>query len=96
MADKETVSDWGIHLWRHFQVLAASFPECFPPVQLAELKCNHFYDGLPKCLKSHGDLPEGQPAGRLIPITCGVQGKQRRKTPWSYPKAHEAKQLITP
>ena len=31
MADKETVSDWGIHLSRHLQVLATSFPDCFPP-----------------------------------------------------------------
>ena len=31
MADKETVSDWGIHLLRHLQVLAASFPNHFPP-----------------------------------------------------------------
>ena len=33
MADKETVSDWDIHLSRHLQVLAASFPDCFPPVE---------------------------------------------------------------
>ena len=31
MADKETVLDWGVHLSRHLQVLAASFPDCFPP-----------------------------------------------------------------
>ena len=31
MADKETISDWGINLLRHLQVLAALFPECFPP-----------------------------------------------------------------
>ena len=31
MADKETVLDWGICLLRHLQVLATSFPECFPP-----------------------------------------------------------------
>ena len=31
MADKETVSDWGIHLSRHLQDLVASFPNCFPP-----------------------------------------------------------------
>ena len=29
MADKETVSDWGVHLSRHLQILAASFPDCF-------------------------------------------------------------------
>ena len=33
MADKETVLDWGINLSRHLQVLAASFPDCFPPIK---------------------------------------------------------------
>ena len=31
MVDKETILDWGICLWRHLQVLAASFPNYFPP-----------------------------------------------------------------
>ena len=31
MADKETVLDWGVHLLRHLQVLAASYPNFFPP-----------------------------------------------------------------
>ena len=52
MADKETVSHWGIYLSRHLQVLATSFPEHFPPDHVAELKCNHFYSGLPKHLKA--------------------------------------------
>ena len=30
MADKETVLDWGVHLPRHLQVLAASFHDHFP------------------------------------------------------------------
>ena len=38
MVDKETISDWGICLSRHLQVLAASFPDCFPPDHVAELK----------------------------------------------------------
>ena len=33
MADKETVSYWGVCLLRHLQVLAALFPEYFPPNQ---------------------------------------------------------------
>ena len=48
MADKETVSDWGVQLSRHLQILAASFPDCFPPDHVAELKWDHFYSGLPK------------------------------------------------
>ena len=52
MVDKKTVLAWGILLSRNLQVLAASFPECFPPDCIAELKCNHFCGGLPKCLKA--------------------------------------------
>ena len=51
MADKETVLDWGVHLSRHLQVLAASFPEHFPPDCVAELKRDCFYGGLVKQLK---------------------------------------------
>ena len=52
MTDKETVSDWGVCLSRHLQILAASFPDCFPPDHVAELKRDHFYGGLPKQLKA--------------------------------------------
>ena len=52
MGDKETVSDWGVHLLRHLQILTASFPEGFPPDCIAKLKCDHFYSGLPKWLKA--------------------------------------------
>ena len=51
MADKETVSDWGICLSRHLQILAASFPDCFHPESVAELKRDCFYGGLPKRLR---------------------------------------------
>ena len=52
MADKETMSDWGICLSRHLQVLAASFPDHFPPDQVVELKRDPFYGRLPKWLKA--------------------------------------------
>ena len=52
MADKEIMLDWGIHLSRHLQVLAASFPDCFPPDCVVELKRDCFYGGLPKQLKA--------------------------------------------
>ena len=38
MEDKETISDWGVCLSRHLPVLAASFPDHFPPNCIAELK----------------------------------------------------------
>ena len=52
MTDKETVSNWGVCLSRHLQILAASFPDCFPPDCMAELKRDHFYSRLPKQLKA--------------------------------------------
>ena len=52
MADKETALDWGVCLSRHLQVLAASFPDHFPPDCVAELKRDGFYDRLPKELKA--------------------------------------------
>ena len=52
MADKETVSDWGVCLSRHLQILAASFPDHFSPDHEAELKRDCFYCGLPKQLKA--------------------------------------------
>ena len=51
MADKETVLDWGICLSRHLQILAASFPDHFPPDCVVELKRDSFYGKLPKQLK---------------------------------------------
>ena len=48
MADRETISDLGVHLSRHLQVLAASFPNHFPPNRVVELKQDHFYGRLPK------------------------------------------------
>ena len=52
MVDKETVSDWGICLTRHLQVLANSFPDHFLPYHVAELKRDYFYGRLPKWLKA--------------------------------------------
>ena len=52
MADKETISDWGICLSRHLQVLAASFPNHFLPDHVAELKQDCFYGRLVKRLKA--------------------------------------------
>ena len=52
MADKETVSDWGVCLSRHLQILAASFPDHFPPDRVADLKRDRFCGRLPKQLKA--------------------------------------------
>ena len=66
MADKETVSDWGVHLSRHLQILAVSFPDHFPPDHVAELKRDHFYGGLPQTIEGDGGLPQGGTSGENI------------------------------
>ena len=50
--EKEIMSDCGVHLTRHLQILMASFLECFLPDCIAELKHDHFYGRLPKRLKA--------------------------------------------
>ena len=52
MADKETVSVWGVCLSRHLQKHAMSFTDHFPPECIVELKRDCFYGGLPKQLKA--------------------------------------------
>ena len=52
IGENETVSDWGVHLSRHLQILTASFPKHFPPDHVAKLKCDCFYCRLPKWLKA--------------------------------------------
>ena len=52
MADRETVSGWGVCLSRHLKILVASFLDWIPPDDIAELKRDHFYGGLPKQLKA--------------------------------------------
>ena len=42
MADKETVFDWGVHLSRYLQILAESFPDCFPPDCIARTEERSF------------------------------------------------------
>ena len=51
MGEKEMVSEKGVCLLRHLQILTALFPEQFPLDPAAELKHDHIYGGLPKQLK---------------------------------------------
>ena len=78
IADKETVSNWGICLLRHFQVLAASFPECFLPDHVAKLKCASFYGGLPKHLKA-----------MVAYLKASPQEKTYSNYPWAARKAEK-------
>ena len=96
MADKETVSDWGICLLGHLEVLAFSFPDHFPPNCVAELKQDCFYGRLPKRLKAMVAYLKASPHKKTFSDYLQAVKKWKRKNPWSYPKIHGARQLITP
>ena len=74
MADKETVLDWGVCLSRHLQVLTASFPDCFPPDHVVELKRDCFYGRLPKQLKVMVAYLKGSAGEDILRLPKGHQG----------------------
>ena len=80
MMDKETILDWGILLLRNLQVLAASFPNLYPPNCVAELKWDCFYGGLPKWLKVMLAYLKASPHKKdlfRLPSGCKGSGKGR-------------------
>ena len=66
MADKETVLDWGICLSRHLQILAASFPDHFPPKMCSGTEEGSLLWWTSQVTESDGNLPEGRTAGENI------------------------------
>ena len=73
----------GMGLSRHLQVLVASFPECFPPDWIADLKCDCFYGGLPKWLKAMVAYLKASTNKKPYSISR-QQGKLRRKRQWNH------------
>ena len=65
MADKETVSDWGIHLSRHVQVLAASFSDCFSRM-CGRVEERPLLWQTSQVIESNGSLPEGRSPGKNV------------------------------
>ena len=66
MADKETVLDWDVHLSRHLQVLAASFPDHFSPRSSSRVEERPLLWWAPQMPESNGSLPEGGTAGQEL------------------------------
>ena len=79
MADKETVLDWGVCLLRHLEILAASFPDHFPPDCVAELKRDHFYGRLSKRLKVIVAYLKVGPQVRMYSDYLRATGRLRKK-----------------
>ena len=71
IADKETVLD--------LQILAVSFPNCFPPDCVAELKRDCFYGGLPKRLKAMVAYLKAGPQVRTYSDYLRVPGRLKKK-----------------
>ena len=66
MADKENVLDWGMHLSRHLQILAASFPDHFPRRSCSGTEERSLLWWTPQATESDGSLPEGRTAGENV------------------------------
>ena len=66
MADNETVSDWVIHISRHLQILAASFPDCFPPRESSRTEEGLLLWQTSQVIESNGSLPEGRTTGENV------------------------------
>ena len=66
MAEKETVSDWGVHLSRHLQILAASFPRSFSPGSCGRTEEGSFLWWTPPMIEGDGGLPQGRTSGENI------------------------------
>ena len=85
--DKETVLDWDVCLSKHLQVLAASFPDCFPPDWVVELKRDHFYGGLPKCLKAMVAYlkvgPQVKTYSNYLRVTWAAEKEDSMEFSWS-------------
>ena len=79
MADKETVLDWGIHLLRHLQFLAGSFPDCFPQLS-GRVKERLLLWQTSQATESDGSLPEG-----------GSTGKNLLRLPKGHPRNQEGR-----
>ena len=94
MADKETMSDRGVCLYRHLQILAASFPDHFPPDQVAELKRDHFYGGLPKQLKVMVAYLKVGPQVRTYLDYLRATREAKKKIQLIYPGIPESKQQM--
>ena len=87
MGEKESVSDWGVYLSRHLQVLAVSFLEHFPPDQVAKLKHDHFYGGLSKRLKAMVAYLKPVLMRKHTLIIFMLHKRLRRKRQWNHPIA---------
>ena len=96
MADKETVLDWGTCLSRHLQVLATSFPDCFPPDHVVDLKSNCFYGRLPKQMKVMVAYLKVGPQVRTYSDYLRATREAEKEDSIELPEVQEPKLLMAP
>ena len=95
MADKETVSDWGIHLLRHLQVLATSFLDHFPLDHVAKLKWDCFYGRLPRWLKAMVAYLKASPHEKTYSNYLWATREAEKEDSMELSWSHRTKWLIT-
>ena len=83
MADKETVLDCGVHLLRHLQVLAASFPDCSPQSssRVKERPLLWWDSQVTKC--DGGHLGSGEKDSKELPRGPRTQTTNNTPKPWA-------------
>ena len=87
MVDKETITDWGICLSSHLQVLAASFPNHFHHVHVAELNETTSMADCPKGLKQWWPILRPAHMKRLILITYSRERGRKGRIHTVIPKS---------
>ena len=65
MAEKGTVSDWGVHLSRHLQILAAFFPDHFPQIMWG-IEEGLFLWWTSQMIEGDSGLPQDRTSGENI------------------------------
>ena len=95
MADKKTVSDWGVCISKHLHILVALFPERFPPDHITELKSDCFYGGLSKQLKamvtSLKAITNEKTYSDYLWVVWEVEKEEMMETSWSSATASTSK-----
>ena len=96
MGEKKTVSDWGVHLSRHLQVLTTSFLEHFPPDHVAKLKHDHCYGGLPKRLKAMVAYLKASPQEKMYSDYLWAMRKAKKEDSMQPSQSHNLDNTAKP
>ena len=96
MGEKETMLDWEVCLSRHIQVLPVSFLDRFLPDQVAKLKQDQFYGGLPKWLKAMVAYLKATPSEKTYSDYLHAAREAEKEETMEPSRSHTADSLAKP